>query len=239
MKAMILAAGLGTRLRPLTDNKPKALIPFKAIPLLERIIRNLALAGIDHIIVNVHHFAGQVREFLDQLELPGVKLSVSNETEHLMDTGGALLHAREYFINEKDFLVHNVDVITNLDIRARVTAHRGSDALATLAVKKRPTSRSLLFDENGLLSGWRHNETGEESLIRETGAGLDDYGNSCVQVINKEFFTRFPENRALNLTNMYLELARDSQIRAFIHNEDYWYDVGRYENYLKADKEVF
>ena len=239
MKAMILAAGLGTRLQPLTDDKPKALVPFKGVPLLERVIRNLARAGCNHIVVNVHHFAGQVIQFIEQLDVPGVQLSVSDESELLMGTGGALLHAREFFQDGKDFLVHNVDVITNLDIKALIAAHRSSDALATLAVKKRQTSRSLLFDQDGLLSGWRHNETGEEKLMRGTGEGLEDYGNSCIQVINGEFFKHFPDTLALNLISMYLELAKDCQIRPFIHNEDYWYDLGRYDSYLKADKEVF
>ena len=118
MKAMILAGGLGTRLSPLTDNKPKALVPFKGVPLLERVVRNIAAAGINHIIVNVHHFAEQVIEFMDHLHIDGVELSVSDETRQLMDTGGALLHAREFFEGDEDFLVHNVDVVTNLDISA-------------------------------------------------------------------------------------------------------------------------
>lgn len=236
---MILAAGLGTRLRPLTDKQPKALVPFQGGPLVERIIRNIASAGIDHIVVNVHHFADQVIHFLEQLDIPGTRLSISDEHKHLMDTGGALLLAREHFRNEEDFLVHNVDVITNLDITALVKAHRKRDAIATLAVKQRPTSRSLLFNTEGCLAGWRHNETGEEKIVRKTEGPLADYGNSCIQVISGDFFRHFPETRPLNLTDMYLELAKNQRIRPFIHNEDYWVDLGRYDNYLKADKEVF
>lgn len=236
---MILAAGLGTRLRPLTEKQPKALIPFKGVPLVERIIRNLASVGIDHIVVNVHHHADRVEDFLDRLQVPGTILSVSDERNQLMGTGGALLQARQYFADEGDFLVHNVDVITSLDISALIAAHRGTDALATLAVKKRPTSRSLMFDNKGYLSGWRQNETGEERLVRRAEGSLEDYGNSCIQVIGMEFFSHFPETRVLDLTEMYLQLAGDHWIQPFIHNEDYWYDLGRYENYLKADKEIF
>jgi len=239
MKAMILAAGLGTRLRPLTDNTPKALIPFKGMPLVERIIRNLATAGIEQIIVNTHHYAEQVIKFLDQLDIEGVRLSVSDESDQLMDTGGALLHARDFFDGEENFLVHNVDVITNLDITALINSHLKGDALVTMAVKNRPTSRSLLFDEKGYLCGWRHNETSEERIVRKPDGKLEDYGNSCVQVINSEFLTHFPDTQALNLTNMYLELAGDHRIKPFVHNEDYWYDLGRYQNYLIADKKVF
>lgn len=239
MKAMILAAGLGTRLRPLTDKQPKALIPFKGIPLVERVIRNLAAAGIDHIVVNAHHYADQVEDFLLRLQVPGTRLSVSDERDQLMDTGGALLHARQFFKDEDDFLVHNVDVFTNLDIAALIGAHRQADALATLAVKKRPTSRSLLFDSRGYLSGWRHYETGEERIVRKPEGVLEEYGNSCIQVISREFLTNYPETRILNLTEMYLDLAGDHRIQPFIHNKDYWYDLGRYENFLKADKQVF
>ncbi len=236
---MILAAGLGTRLSPLTDNKPKAMVPFKGVPLVERVIRNLASAGVDQIIVNVHHYAEQVIEFLDRLDVAGVKLSISDERHQLMDTGGALPYAREYFSGEEDFLVHNVDVVTNLDIAALIKAHSRGDALVTMAVKKRPTSRYLMFDSKGFLCGWRHNETGEQRIVRKPCGTMEDFGNSCVQVINKEFFTHFPDPQPLNLTNMYLDLAGDYRIQPFIHNEDYWYDLGRYQNYLKADKEVF
>ena len=239
MKAMILAAGLGTRLSPLTDDKPKALIPFKGVTLLERVIRNLAAAGIDHIIVNVHHFAEQVIEFMDHLNVEGVKLLISDETRQLMNTGGALLHAREFFAGEEDFLVHNVDVVTNLDISDLINAHSQGDAMVTMAVKKRHTSRSLMFDSNGYLCGWRHNETGEERIVRKPEGIPEDYGNSCVQVIKSEFLSYFSDPEPLNLTNMYLDLAGDHRIRPFIHNEDYWYDLGRYQSYLNADKEVF
>lgn len=240
MKAMILAGGLGTRLSPLTNNKPKALVPFKGVPLLERVVRNIAAAGINHIIVNVHHFAEQVIEFMDHLQIEGVELSVSDETRQLMDTGGALLHAREFFEGDEDFLVHNVDVVTNLDISALIKAHTGNEkAMVTMAVKKRTTSRSLLFDKAGCLCGWRHNETGEERFVREPQGILEDYGNSCVQVISSRFLSFFPDTKPLNLTNMYLELAGDHPIRPYIHDHDYWYDLGRYQNYLNADKEVF
>lgn len=239
MRAMILAAGLGTRLLPLTEEKPKALVPFRGIPLVERVIRNLASAGIDRIMVNVHHFADQLIDFLDHLDIPGIRIAVSDEREMLLDTGGALLHARDFLSEEGDFLVHNVDVLTNLDIPALIEAHQRSEAFATLAVKKRPTSRSLLFDERGFLSGWRHNETGETRIVRKGGGNLEDYGNSCVQVVSRELFRVYPETRPMNLTDMYLDLAGRHRIQPFIHNEDYWFDLGTYENYLKSDKEVF
>ena len=236
MRAIILAAGLGTRLKPLTDNTPKALVPFKGIPMVERIIRNLADAGIYHIMVNVHHFAGEVAEFLDNLTLDGVSLHISDETAELMDTGGALLQAREFLKGEEDFIVHNVDVYTNLDIGDLIRYHRDGNTLATLAVKKRPTSRSLLFDRTGSLCGWIHNETGEKRMVRTPSGSLEDFGNTCVQVINAGFLDFFPITEPRSLTEMYLELAEQHKIGAFIHNQDYWYDLGRYNNFIKADK---
>ncbi len=236
---MILAAGLGTRLQPLTDVTPKALVPFKGTPMVERVIRILASAGVDQVMVNVHHLAGRVVEFLNSLTVEGVTIHISDETAGLMDTGGALLKAREFLKGGGDFIVHNVDVYTNLDIGELIRHHRDHKALATIAVKKRPTSRSMLFDEAGFLCGWIHNETGEKRMIRPPSGSLDDFGNSCIQVISPGFLDLFPVTEPCSLTEMYLELAGHHKIGAFVHNPDYWYDLGRYDNFIKADKEVF
>ena len=230
---------MGTRLKPLTDNTPKALVPFQGMPMVERIIRNLADAGVYDIMVNVHHFAGKVVEFLDNLVLEGVSLHISDETGELMDTGGAILQARDFLKGENDFIVHNVDVFTNLDIGDLLRNHKDGKALATMAVKKRPTSRSLLFDGTGSLCGWIHNETGQKRMVRSPSGSLEDFGNTCVQVINADFLDFFPKTEPRSLTEMYLELAEQHKIGAFIHNQDYWYDLGRYNNFVKADKEVF
>jgi NDP-sugar pyrophosphorylase family protein len=207
--------------------------------MLEGIIRNLADAGIREIMVNVHHFAPQVIEFLDGLQLPGVITHISDESDRLMDTGGAILQARDFLSEGENFMVHNVDVVTNLDLPSLIQAHHDFGPLATLAVKKRRTSRSLLFDENNCLAGWRHNETGEERIARSSSEKLEDYGNSCIQLINRRFFDYYPESEPLNLTGMYLDLASKEEIRAYVHNADYWYDLGRYENFRIADKQVF
>ena len=230
---------MGTRLKPLTDNTPKALVPFQGVPMVERIIRNLADAGVYDIMVNVHHIAEKVVEFLDNLVLEGVSLHISDETGELMDTGGAILQARDFLKGEDDFIVHNVDVFTNLDIGDLLKNHYDGEALATMAVKKRPTSRSLLFDGTGSLCGWIHNETGEKKIVRSPSGSLEDFGNTCVQVINAEFLDFFPKTEPRSLTEMYLELADQHRIGAFVHNQDYWYDLGRYNNFVKADKEVF
>ena len=239
MKAMILAAGLGTRLRPLTDGATKALVPFHGVPMVEGVIRKLYGAGIREIVVNVHHFAEDVTSFLKGINIEGLTLHISDESSQLMDTGGAILQAREFFSGEKSFLVHNVDVYTNLDIAGLIEAHMKDDSLVTIAVKKRTTSRSLLFNSENVLSGWRHNETGEERFLPDKPENLQDFGNSCVQVIDTELFETYPDTKPLNLVQMFLDLAADHKIRAYIHNQDYWYDLGRYESFQQAGKELF
>jgi NDP-sugar pyrophosphorylase family protein len=238
MIAFILAAGYGTRLQPLTGDKPKALVPFNGVPMLEGVIRNLARAGVDRIVVNVHHFADQVESFLNALEIPGLRIIVSDERRQLMDTGGALLMKRDILKQEPFFLVHNVDVLTNLEIPRLIEAHQRERSLVTMAVKKRPTSRSLLFDQTGYLCGWRHNKTGEVKRVRAARGKLDNFGNSCIQVISSEFFDFFPKTLPHSLTRMYLDIAAGQNIRAFVHNDDYWFDLGRYAHFIRAEKEI-
>ena len=146
MKAMILAAGLATRLRPLSDNTPKALVRFNGVPLLHRVVNNLLDAGIEAIIVNVHHFPEQVLSFLQEQNFYGDRVVISDEKDQLMDTGGALTHAAWFLDDGQPFMVHNVDVYTNLDLKDLIISHTGRKALVTIAVKDRPTSRSLLLD---------------------------------------------------------------------------------------------
>jgi NDP-sugar pyrophosphorylase family protein len=206
--------------------------------MVEGIIRKLYLAGIREIVVNVHHYAEQVIDFLGQLGLPGLEIYISDERECLMDTGGAILQAREQFQGEESFLVHNVDVWTNLDISALMKAHRKEAPLVTMAVKKRSTSRSLLFDQDGLLAGWRHNETGEERILAADKENLEDYGNSCIQIIHTKFLDLQSGTEPRPLVPMFLDLAAEHKIISFVHNDDYWYDLGRYRNFLKAEQDT-
>jgi MurNAc alpha-1-phosphate uridylyltransferase len=238
MRAMILAAGQGTRLRPLTNDIPKPLVRFQGKPLLEIIIDRLLSSGIEKIVVNIHHLAGQVLEFLKSRNYYNGRVLVSDETDRLMDTGGGVLKARELLDNGEPFILHNVDVYTNLDINRLVEAHQADNSLITIAVKKRTPSRSLLFDEQNFLSGWQNNKTGEKKIIRDFEGNLTDYGNSCVYVINPEFFRLVFSRDPVSLTDLYLELARKYLIKGFVHNQDYWYNLGLYDTFLKAEAEV-
>jgi NDP-sugar pyrophosphorylase family protein len=238
MRAMILAAGQGTRLRPLTNQIPKPLVRFQGTPLLEIIIQRLLFFGIEKIVVNVHHLAHQVIEFLRSRDYYDGRVLVSDETDRLMDTGGGVLKARELLDNGEPFVLHNVDVYTNLDIQQLVKAHKADDALITIAVKKRTPSRSLLFDEQNCLAGWQNNKTGEKRIIRDTKGDLTDYGNSCVYVINPEFFRLVSNSEPVSLTELYLDLAKTYTIKGFVHNQDYWYNLGLYDTFLEAEAAV-
>lgn len=162
MKAFILAAGLGTRLRPLTDRMPKALVPFGGVPLLEQLIIRLKDAGYDEIVVNVHHFADMIEDFLAQKGNFGVKVSISDERDLLRETGGAVRHASPLLYGTDRFLVHNVDIVSNLDLQwFRDRCEQGGEHIADLLVTDRRTSRYLLFDDDMRLVGWTNVETGE------------------------------------------------------------------------------
>lgn len=158
MKAMIFAAGLGTRLKPITDTLPKALVPAGGEPLLAHVIRKLVSAGYDHLVVNVHHFPDQIIGYLQQHDF-GVPIDISDERDGLLETGGGVAHARP-FLEGEPFLVHNVDILSNLDLTWFRAQHR-PDALATLLVSERETSRYLLFRDDGRLAGWTNVTTGE------------------------------------------------------------------------------
>ncbi len=235
MKAMIFAAGLGTRLRPLTDNKPKALVEVAGIPLLEIAIRRLKLFGCSEILINIHHFGDQICSFLERKSNFGVRIEISDERERLLDTGGGLKKASWFFLNEPFFLI-NADVISDLDLEAMYQAHLGSGALATLAVRNRPSSRVFLFDpNNGQLCGWANTQTGVEKRVRHAPV-LHPMAFSGIQVVDPGLFRYFPEDQAVfSIIDTYLLAAAREKILAFPHDTGLWLDVGKPEQLHKAE----
>jgi NDP-sugar pyrophosphorylase family protein len=229
-KAMILAAGLGTRLRPLTDQKPKALLEWEGKPLLEHVILKLKSQGFTEIIVNVHHFAEMIMEFVRSRDHFGIRITFSLEKEELLDTGGGIAHA-SWFLKEAPFLVYNVDVNSDLDAEALYKAHLSHGAIATLAVKERVTSRSLLMNREGLLKGWRDNRSGETILVDADHGELTPIAFSAVQVLDPEVFSLFPRQKKFPLMPFYLELARTHPIYLYRHDRDSWTDMGKLESY--------
>lgn len=238
MKAMILAAGLGTRLSPLTDTKPKALLEINGVPMLEIAIRRVAGAGIRDIVINVHHLADQVIDFLGKKKSFGLNITISDETDRLLDTGGALKKATPLFEGEEDFLVHNVDILSDLNINDLINTHRQAASMATLAVRERPTTRSFLVDRTGRLCGWEHPEKNLRVLNRDSAHGLRPVAFSCVYVLSTKLFKMMPEEEVFGFTPWILSLCGSEVIRTWEHPTGFWYEAGRPESLTEAGRKV-
>lgn len=238
MKAMILAAGMGTRLQPLTLTKPKALVEVNGVSMLEIAIKRLIKYGFTDVIVNVHHFADQIISFLKKNDNFGISITISEETDLLLDTGGGLLKAKDFFNDGKPFLVHNVDVLTNFNLTDLYNYHLLHKPLATLAVKDRPTSRSFLINKNKELCGWKNNETNQTIIAKGNEAELSPIAFSCVHVMSPEIFPLITETGVFSITNTYLRLAANHSILTWSHNNDVWFDLGRISNLREAEKHI-
>ncbi len=237
MKAMILAAGLGTRLRPLTCDRPKALVTVNGRTLLEICLERLRAFGVHEVIVNTHHFADQVEAYLREHENFGMRIEISREKE-LLDTGGGLKKAAWFFNGDEPFLLHNVDVISNIDLAAMVRAHHESGALATLAVQSRETSRYLLFDEDGLLCGRRAGRDGEPEMARPA-PNPQPLAFCGIHAITPRLLTLLDENGAFPIIPSYLRLAGIGEKIAAFRTDGYkWRDLGKPESIVAAEWEL-
>ena len=234
MKAMLFAAGLGTRLKPFTDHSPKALVEVNNKTLLEHNVRYLQRFGIYDVIVNVHHFANQIEDAIFENDGYGSNITISDERELVLETGGGLKKATPFFDGESDLLVMNVDVLTNLDIAKMITAHQDNKALATLAVMKRNSSRHLLFDKDMTLCGWINNGT-QETRISRQGIATDPYGFSGIQVLSHAVLEQIPFEGKFSLIDLYLHLAKNSIIKGYDHTGNLFIDVGTPESIEKAE----
>jgi len=242
MKAMILAAGLGTRLRPLTDNRPKALVEVAGYTLLEITLRRLREFGVGEVIVNVHHFAGMVVEYLKKNDNFGMRIEISRE-EVLLDTGGGLKKAAWFFQqdsgdSDEPFVLHNVDVLSTIDLDCMVKFHRRHHALATLAVQERETSRHLMFDEQNQLCGRRSGRDRVPEIVRPSKK-TQVLAFSGVHVISPRLLAKMGEDGAFSIIASYLRLAGGGEnILAFRADEYYWRDLGKPENVAQAAEDV-
>ncbi|HVZ38469.1 MAG TPA: nucleotidyltransferase family protein [Candidatus Kapabacteria bacterium] len=234
MDGMIFAAGLGTRLRPLTDALPKALIEVGGIPMLERVARQMIDAGVTRLIVNAHHHAGMIEEFVAAREGFGIDTVISSEAEELLDTGGGLWHAARFFRREAPFLLHNGDIYTDMDLRAMYAAHPG-DALATLAVMRRDSARYLLFDSHDALCGYGNGATGFEERAREPVGEPERMGFCGVHVISPRIFDLVTERGAFSIIPLYMRLVREGErIGRYDIDGAAWIDIGRPEQLALA-----
>jgi len=225
-RAMILAAGLGTRLRPLTDHKPEALLEWNGVPMLEHVILKLKEYGFTQIIINVHHFSEMIIDFVKQKEQFGIRIEFSQELDEPLDTGGGIAHASWFFGNEP-FLVYNVDIMSNIDLGKLYEAHISSRAIATLAVKERVTTRSLLMSSDGLLKGWRDNRNGETIMVGESKEELIPIAFSAIHVMDPAVFNFFPAEKRFSIMPFYLDLARTRPVNLYRHEGDTWIDMGK------------
>lgn len=230
--AMIFAAGLGTRLYPLTKDKPKALVEINGQPLLQTVIERIIAAGITDIVVNVHHFSQLVKDYLASHSFEA-DIRISDETDFLLDTGGGLKFAEQLLNPADHILLHNVDILSDIDLNRLIINHIENEALATLAVKERPTSRYLIFDKKTMqLCGWENVKTGEtlESRCTDNPVKLAFSG---IHVVSKAIFPMIPSGKKISMTPLYVEMAKTQNIRGYLHQQDQWMDVGKYEDVMK------
>ncbi len=234
-KAMLFAAGLGSRLKPWTDHHPKALAMVNGKSLLQRNIEYLQSHGIDELIVNVHHFAEQVINILDKNSGWGSKVTISDESEEVLETGGGLLKAAPYFSDVSDFVLMNVDILTDLPLGKMISYHLQNTPMATLAVTDRETSRYFLFDNDETLSGWENTKTGEKKIVRE-GRPLHRKAFSGIHVINTSLFNLVQLQGKFSMVEVYLSLANTNSILNFNHTGSQFLDVGKPESIIVAEK---
>jgi len=236
MKAFILAAGLGTRLRPVTDSIPKALVVLNGNPMLKIIIERLIKSGFDRIIINVHHFAGQIIEYVESMNRFGIEIAFSDETGALLDTGGGLKKASWFLDGTEPFLVHNVDILTNLDLLLLYNHHLGSGSIATLAVQERKSSRYFLFDKEKNLCGWKNEETGIVKITRDPAGDLKKLAFSGIHAAAPAIFKLMPDAERFSLVDFYLSVASLNRITYLEHSESFFLDLGINENLAEAEK---
>jgi NDP-sugar pyrophosphorylase family protein len=238
MKAMILAAGVGSRLRPLTDTCPKALVDINGVPLLEIVLRRLINAGCNEIVINVFHLAEMIVDFLRAKNNFGIRIEISRETE-LLDTGGGLKKVANFFDDGRPFLVHNVDVLSNIDLNKMYRFHIENAGLATLAVQDRITGRYFLFDQKHALHGW---ESVKENRVEWAGTPLVNFQRLAfngIHVIAPEIFPRMREEGSFSIIQTYLRLAGEGEkILAFRMHGYYWRDLGRLEKLEETRREM-
>ncbi len=235
MKAMLLAAGLGTRLKPFTDNHPKALAIVNGKTLLQRNIEYLSSFGINEIVINVHHFSEQIIEAIQRRNGFGAHITISDESDEVLETGGGLMKASGFLKDSDPFVLMNVDILTDLDLHLMIEKHKATDAIATLAVTRRNTSRYFLFDENDRLCGWRNTKTGEQRTAIDA-AKFYPKAFSGVHVIRPQIFPLITRTGKFSMVDVYLELANRKVISSFDHTGSKFTDVGTMEKITTASR---
>ncbi|MGN6532724.1 MAG: nucleotidyltransferase family protein [Ginsengibacter sp.] len=236
MKAMILAAGLGTRLKPFTDSHPKALAVVNGKTILQRTIEYLASFGIKEVIINVHHFADQIIYLIKENNGFGSDITFSDETNEVLETGGGIKKTAWFFQKEEaPFVVMNVDILTDMNLKEMIFQQEKNNSLATLAVTSRNTSRYFLFDQKNHLCGWENVKTGEKKISRKSEKYFQK-AFSGIHVISPKIFSLIKMEGKFSMVDVYLELAKSFDIAAFDHTDSKFIDVGKPESILRAEE---
>ena len=234
--AMVFAAGLGTRLYPLTKDRPKALVEIHGKTLLETVIQRIIDSGIRHIVVNVHHFSDLMKEYLATHSFDS-DIRISDETDFLLDTGGGLKFAEPLFGSADHILLHNVDILSDINLNQLIEQHITNNAIATLAVRERVTSRYLIFERATMqLCGWETVKTGEQRMEVPCTAGVP-LGFSGIHVVRRDILNHIPSGQKLSMTPLYLDLAAQHPIYGYLHQNDQWMDVGKYDDVVKLQNQ--
>ena len=231
---MIFAAGMGTRLQPFTDNHPKALAQVNGVPLLERNIKYLQSYGINDFVINIHHFGGQILAFLAENDNFGANIEISNESDELLETGGGLLFAKRFLENEKNFLIMNVDILTDLNITNFINIHELKGGMVTLAVSDRDSTRKLMFNDKMYLKGWRNLTTNKKTVVGGIFK-LRELAFSGVHCVNSEIFTKITRTGKFSIMDEYLDLMKEDIIIGYQHTANL-IDVGKPESVAEAEK---
>lgn len=233
---MIMAAGLGTRLKPFTDKHPKALANVNGKTLLQRTIEYLARFNIKDVIINVHHFPGQIKQMLEKNKGFGSNITISDESDAILETGGGLKKAAWFFKDSNEpFVLMNVDVLTDMNLKQMIHEHINLKPVATLAVTTRHTSRYFLFDELPNLCGWRNEKTGEQKISREASRFYPK-AFSGIHVISPKIFSLIKMEGKFSMVDVYLEIAKTYAITAFDHSNTKFIDVGKPDSIAKAEE---
>lgn len=237
MEAFILAAGLGTRLRPLTNSRPKALIEIEGKTLLEINLEKLIQNGASRIVINVHHFASMIEDYI-QSRRWGTEILISRESDVLLDTGGGLKHAESLFTGTSPIIIHNVDILSDINIKQLIATHCQSSSIATLCVSRRDTSRKLLFDKNQQLIGW-HNQASGEFKWSNGPAAYTSLAFSGVACISPQLLPLLPKaTEPYPIIPEYLSIAQSHEVKAFEHSPETWLDVGKPDS-LSLARQLF
>ena len=240
MKAMIFAAGLGTRLRPLTDNMPKALVPVAGKPMLQHVIERMKAAGFNEITINIHHFGEQIIDFVQANQQFGITIHISDERGELLDTGGGIKKARPFLDGDEPFLVHNADILTDVDLHKLYQHHIDNNADATLLVSQRNTSRYLLFDNDNRLKGWINKTTGE---VKPQGFSyneneLSELAFGGIHVISPRLFHLLENEQwqgKFSIIPFYLSICQKARIQGFSTEGYQWFDIGKPDTLALAE----